>query len=370
MHIAGERKKEHYREMVIDSFLGFFWVLGIMTILYIMYGYAPFGSNSLACSDANIQYLDFFAYFLDVLKGKNSLTQTFSSILGGNNIGVFGYYLASPFNLLVLLFDKPDLHAFFDILAAVKMAMAAATFCLFLHVRFISGVETKFRIRMFAILLSLGYALSQYTIAQSSNIMWLDGVYMLPLILAGVYYIVRRNSGWLLAISVGMSILFNWYTGAINCLFSGGWICFEIALDICSKKRGEEWRLIRRCCRYMAQYLFSMVTGVLISMVLFWPTVLAMRSSGRGELEFSVLKDFSFVGSIPSVIQGYALGAKSSHGNVSLFCGSLALLGCVCCFASKRVSLKTRTVFGMMLGGLYCCFIGSPCAQLFPCSSL
>lgn len=364
MHVARERKKEHYREMVLDSFLGFFGVLGIMTILYIMYGYAPFGNNSLACSDANIQYLDFFAYFLDVLKGKNSLTQTFSSFLGGNNIGVFGYYLASPFNLLVLLFDKPDLHGFFDILAAVKMAMAAATFCLFLHVRFIRG-RAKFRIRMFGILLSLGYALSQYAIAQSSNIMWLDGVYMLPLVLAGVYYIVRRNSGWLLAISVGMSILFNWYTGAINCFFSGGWICFEIALNICNIKRGKEWGLIRQCCKYIVQYLFSMVTGVLISMILFWPTVLVMRNSGRGELEFAVLKDLSFAGSIPSVIQGYALGAKSSYGNVSLFCGSLALLGCVCCLVSKRVPLKTRMVFGMMLGGVVLLFYWKPLCAVF-----
>jgi len=31
------------------------------------------------------------------------------------------------------------------------------------------------------VLLSVSYALCQYNIAQSSNIMWLDGVYMLPL---------------------------------------------------------------------------------------------------------------------------------------------------------------------------------------------
>ena len=113
----------------------------------------PFGNNSLACMDANIQYLDFFAYLQDVLIGKNSLTQTFSSFLGGNNIGTFSYYLASPFNLLVVFFDKADLHAFFDMLAALKMAMATAAFCVFLHSRFREHLELGMRARIFCILL-------------------------------------------------------------------------------------------------------------------------------------------------------------------------------------------------------------------------
>lgn len=34
-------------------------VLVMMMALLFKYGYAPFGSNSLACGDADIQYLDF-----------------------------------------------------------------------------------------------------------------------------------------------------------------------------------------------------------------------------------------------------------------------------------------------------------------------
>ncbi len=41
--------------------------------------------------------------------------------------------------------------------------------------------------------LSLGYGMMQYNIAQASNIMWLDGVYMLPLILLGVHQLVNEN---------------------------------------------------------------------------------------------------------------------------------------------------------------------------------
>ena len=245
------------------------------------------------------------------------------------------------------------------------MAMAAAFFCVFLHVRLSGYLESELCARMFGILLSLGYGLNQYTLAQSSNIMWLDGVYMLPLILSGVYYIVRKNSGWRLSVFVGMSILFNWYTGGINCLFSGFWICFEIALHICCEKQGSAVAMIRQCFGYIARYLFSMVAGVLISMVLFWPTVLATQNSSKGNLAFEALKDFSFIGYVPSVIQGYMLGAKSSYGSVSLFCGSLALIGCMLCFISKRVSVKTKAVFGVMLGGVVLLFYWKPLYIMF-----
>ncbi|WP_445159037.1 YfhO family protein [Ligilactobacillus murinus] len=54
------------------------------TILFIT-GFAPFGNKSLAIMDASIQYLDFFAYWKDVLLGQNSATFTFSNLLGSGN---------------------------------------------------------------------------------------------------------------------------------------------------------------------------------------------------------------------------------------------------------------------------------------------
>lgn len=59
----------------------------------------------MASHDASVQYLDFYSYFKDVLSGKNNITYTFSKTLGGNNIGVFSYYLTSPF-MLLCVFSK------------------------------------------------------------------------------------------------------------------------------------------------------------------------------------------------------------------------------------------------------------------------
>ena len=143
----------------------------LVLISYYFLGYTPFGNSSLASMDADIQYLDLFSYLKDVLNGNNSVIYTFSKGLGGNNIGNYAYYLSSPFNLLVVLFEKENLPLFFNLIFALKISTCAATMTVFAYCRFGNKYnKTKFRyFSIFAI--SISYALCQYNIAQSSNIM-------------------------------------------------------------------------------------------------------------------------------------------------------------------------------------------------------
>ena len=118
--------KKQNRHLCIYSFT---LTLLMLLILFWHYGYAPFGDNSMASHDAGIQYLDFYSYFKDILSGKNSITYTFTKTLGGNAIGIFSYYLASPFMLLSVFFKKSQLHTFFDVLVMLKLSLASFTFC-------------------------------------------------------------------------------------------------------------------------------------------------------------------------------------------------------------------------------------------------
>ena len=45
-----------------------------------LFHYAPFGTSSLASMDADIQYLDFFAYLKDCAAGKNSSSRRLSTV--------------------------------------------------------------------------------------------------------------------------------------------------------------------------------------------------------------------------------------------------------------------------------------------------
>ena len=173
----------------------FIEVVLILLALYRLYGYAPFGNKSLAWADASIQYMDFFAYLKDVIMGKNSIDYTFGKTLGGTNIATFSYYLASPWNFLVIFFEKSQLHTFFDLLVVIKLGIAAVTMRFFVGERWKNYISDMQQ-RSLASLFSSCYALCQYSIAQSSNVMWLDGVYFLPLILLGVYRVSQGKADY------------------------------------------------------------------------------------------------------------------------------------------------------------------------------
>ena len=76
-------------------------------ILYITF-YAmeiyPYGEKSVLTLDMDGQYVYFFEQLRDVYTGQSSLIYTFERSLGGEFLGCFTYYLASPLSFLVVLF--------------------------------------------------------------------------------------------------------------------------------------------------------------------------------------------------------------------------------------------------------------------------
>lgn len=349
--------------LVAESFLVTFIIL---VINFILMGIAPFGNNSLACADAEIQYLDFFAYFKDCFNGKNSLFYSFSKVLGGNTIALFSYYLASPFNILLAFFNVEDIHAFFTITVALKLATAASCLSFFLNNRFGIDIETSSFKKAVTILLSVSYALSQYCLSQSSNIMWLDGVYMLPLILLGVYRLVRGGNFVLLSVSICLSVLFNWYTAGINCIFAAIWFVFELVIYYSSgtSSKVNIHDIISICMRFAGASLL----GVGLSAILFFPTVIEMRNSSEGSLSFGMLRDLSFFGQLPSLLHRYSIGSTSDFGDVSLWCGSIPLLGGIMCFKKTHFFKKSvfeKTAFALLAFFAALMFCWSPLYTLF-----
>lgn len=328
----------------------------IIYILYYRAGFAPFGNLSLACEDGYWQYMDFFAWYKRVLEGKDSIVFSMSTGLGMPDIALFSYYLASPWNLLIVFFKNEQLHSFFDMIVALKVAAASLTFGIFLHRRFAGRID-----RWIVFLLSMSYAFMQYSFAQATCTMWLDGVYMLPLILLGVYRLVEEGRGAPLAIPVALAVIFNWYTAGIDCIFSILWFLYELYLrEQADQSRtaikdrndgtlpGSIARSHRTWLSTSLHYIYSMTAGVMISAFIFFPTVYITMRATRGNADMSAFRN-EFLGNIFSVIPGYSLGAVSSMGSVSVFAGGFVLMGLFLFMYSKKIPVKIKAATVILL---------------------
>ena len=295
--------------------------------------YVPFGINTPAVTDAKLQYLDLFAYYRDVLTGQNSAVYTFSNTLGGGAAAIWAYYLASPFNLLVLLFPKDQMNFFLEVLITAKLSAASASFAWFTGRRFRQRVS-----RDMTLLLSVAYGLMQYMLAQESNVMWLDGVILLPFIVMGIHSAVhsRRFAPAQLAVPAALSVLANWYTGGINYLFSAVWFLYELLRD--GGSENPDGPLRRRYARQFGRYLLGMSAGLMLAAVLFLPNVIALRRGKAGSwnpMEYGLSAGFR--GNPLSVIRSYRIGEMSDISRASFFCGTPAAFGTAAFFYSERI---------------------------------
>lgn len=99
----------------------------LLAAVYAAAGFAPFGEKTLLTVDMNGQYVAFFSQLRSILLGKDDLLYTFGKALGGDMIGLFAYYIASPLNLLVVFFPVRALPWFVLLLTLLKTGLAGVS---------------------------------------------------------------------------------------------------------------------------------------------------------------------------------------------------------------------------------------------------
>ena len=244
--------------LLAASFLTpFALLLGICAVL----GLAPFGDGVLMISDARGQYLSYFALYQKLLTGKADWLYSFEKLLGGSLSGLYAYYLASPWNLLLLLFPKSGLALGLDWLIVLKMSACGLTMVLYLD-----GTRG---LRPASLLFTTAYALCGYSNAYAWCVMWLDAVVLLPLIALGIERLWRQGRPLLYILSLGGAIVCCFYTGYMLCLFSVLYFLFLVLRDTPSLRKLQWKRLLRYA-------LASLLAGGLSAGMLL-PGFLALR---------------------------------------------------------------------------------------------
>ena len=181
-------KKRRFITIIPLILLAFLIPFIIMALIYWACGMAPWGDKSVLIMDMSDQYVAFFAELRSILAGDSSMFFSWHKAFGCNFIGVYAYYLASPFSFITLLFPAEELPQALMWLTCIKIGLAGLSFALFL--------KLAFGKRDWAILLfSCCYALMSYSCVYSLSIMWLDGLIFLPMVMLGVERLIRLPLG-------------------------------------------------------------------------------------------------------------------------------------------------------------------------------
>lgn len=176
----------------------------ILEIAYITLGIFPFGSRSLLIIDLYHQYAPFLSELQHKLTTGSSLFYSWSGGLGTDFYSTYAYYLASPMNLLIGLFAKDNITEAVLLLTLIKIGLSGAFFTVYLK-------EAYGKKDVAVVAFSLMYSLSGYIMAYAWNIMWLEGIYLMPLIILGLIRLIRQGRALLYTISLGLLLFSNFY---------------------------------------------------------------------------------------------------------------------------------------------------------------
>ena len=340
------RKKEHKSgSLVKDSdglIAAFFVPVIVMIIIFAQRGIFPFGEESFLRTDMYHQYAPFFSEFQYKLTHGGSLLYSWDIGMGVNFAALYSYYLASPLNWLIVLCPKNFIIEFMTYMIVVKIGLSGLAFSWYLRRHF---KTVDFGIAFFGIF----YALSGYMAAYSWNIMWLDCILMFPLIMLGLEKLVQEKKCILYCITLGLSILSNYYISIMICIFM---VFYFLALLILEGRK--PWKEVLVNGVHFAVY--SLLAGGLAAVVLL-PEIYAMKMTASGDINFP--QTFSSYFSIFDMIARHLPAVETEIGLdhwPNIYCGVAILIFFLLYLGCRKIRQREKIVMCSLLLFFYASF--------------
>lgn len=300
----------------------------IMLMAFVWFKVYPFGDRQVLAVDAWNQYYPFLVELSRKLKGGESLLYCWRLGLGSDFTSLMAYYLASPLNLLLVFFPAAMLREVFTLFILLKVGFAGS-FCAF------SLNKMNGKSHYSVIIFSTFYALCGWMIGYYWNIMWLDSFAVFPLVVAGIFLLVKEKKYRLYTISLAAAIFTNYFMGLIVCIFTAIFFFTQCAVHKTSKK--ELGRNLRNII------LFS-ILSIMMSAVVTLPAFVGLQYAYKNSYiptEWSVTR-----GWIETLFNSLAgVKATTMGGNPYLYSGLLCILLLFAFYRLPKVSVREKAAY-------------------------
>ena len=299
--------------------------------IFLLFTITPFGNRTWLTIDLGQQYVDFFSYYQDTfLHHPEQFFYSFSKSIGGEMVSLWAYYLLSPFNLLFLLIPRSAIAMGVSLLIFLKLVSCTVSFSVLLDVKFKQRNWTT-------LLFALSYGFMSYLSANQFNVMWLDALIGLPLIVLGVDALLQKRNPLYYVLPLSLTILSNYYTGYMICLFLG--LYFPYAYLMINDS--FSWK---NFIKQFGRFIFYSVLSVGLITVILLPTFYSLLGS-KGTattIAWSLKSEYNPLLMASKLFIGSFDFHEMQKGYPNIFVGSLAMFSFLCYFKEKKIALFQR----------------------------
>ncbi len=341
---ASKDKKHGFKNWAYSNriyFLAFFIPVIVMYITYALFKFYPFGDNCVLVLDLNGQYVYYFEYARQAFWGDSSLLYSWSRNLSGEFMGIIGYYLASPFTLIVMLLPQKMILGSILIMQLAKLGSIGVTFSYYL--------QKSHKVKpLNSVLFSTLFALCAYSVIQLMDPMWLDGLVFMPLMMLGLEKIIDEGKKVNFIIPTAIMFFANFYIGFMLAIFSV--LYFLYYFFFASKTEQNFISFIKSALRFAV----SGIVATMMASVMLLPIYYSLK---LGKFEFTT-PDYSLNFQFKSLdllskLLPSSYDTVRNEGLPEIYCGTLTILLVPLFFMNEKIPSRKKIGSALLLAVLF-----------------
>ena len=318
----------------------------VINAIFILQKVSPFGENSLLRVDFYHQYGPMLKEFYTRLKNGNNLIYSFNVGLGIPFFRNYFNYLSSPINLIMLFFKNKNILTSYSFIIGLKSILSVITCSIY--------IKKKFNTNNISMIgLSLLYAYSAYFTAYYWNIMWIDGMYILPLITLGIERIINENKGLLYTLSLIYILYTNYFIGYMICTYS----CIYFLFYLIIKTNKKTLKIIPDII--IKFITCSFLSGLLLSFELI-PMYEALKTTNAtmGSIPTTQYYAFTILDFFKNHLTGvYSTVFASDISNApNISCGILSIALLIIFIINNKIDIKKKIIYSLLIIILFLSF--------------
>lgn len=321
----------------------------IMWMIYIAMEVYPFGTSSVLVLDLNGQYVYFFEDLRKKVLEGGSFLYTWTRSMGGEFMGIFAYYLASPFSFLIALFPENHITEGLLLIILLKTGSMGASMAYYLN-------ESRPTKKLNILIFSTCYALSSYAVVMANNTMWIDNLILLPLVALGIERLITKKQFKLFVFSLSMALLTSFYIGYMTCIFVAIYF-FYYYLAHDNHSENNFWLEENHFAKSLVRIAVYSAIAVSIAAIIIYPayTSLQFGKSTFSTTHYTFTQRFDFLDFTAKLFPG-SYDTVRPEGLPFVYCGVITLILLPMYFVTSRIRWQERMMSGVILAVFLICF--------------
>jgi len=308
-------------------FINILVVLSIFIISLLINHITPFGNNILGKSDAITQFKPMLFDLITKIKNGTLLNYSFNNGLGSPFIFNYIYYLASPFNLIALLFKSPDSMYLSTLI--LKLLVGSITMTYY--------TRTKTKNSFIVFCATISYLFSSWFLTYYYCNMWLDIFVLLPLYQKGLEDLLDKKKTNTYIITLALLSISNIYLAFPVYIYT---IIYFLIYELIYKKGTFKEKLLK----FDIITLSTIASFFIISLFLYISFDVFLKTGLKFESGDVVQYTIKFKDFIKSLFYGNTNLLLFKEGNTfpNIAMNTFVFINCLYFFINKKISNKNK----------------------------